>query len=322
VHNLDLVLQKYLKAFSRLKRGGTKYGLAPHKPILLLSIIELFDQGLVTDNAIPVNADLVGTFKENWLVLVSTGHQADFTQPFYYLQNEKLGGIPYWYLMPYAGCQINSHIASVTTLAKVCAYGYFSADLYLILLDPSHRLELKQCLLHTYFPHYIASFDLEKTKHTGYYQEQMLDVLNESEPLYRRIINHTEEDVFVRNGLFKKFVPKLYNNQCSFTGMKINSTFNYNFIDACHIVPFSHSHNDKIVNGLALCPNMHRAFDRGLLSIDSDYSILVSKHIHEDDNHPYSFQRLAGKEVRLPEKSIHYPDQAALAWHRDNIFKG
>jgi putative restriction endonuclease len=91
-----------------------------------------------------VNVDLVATFKENWLLLVTTNHQADFTQPFYYLQNEKLGGTAFWYLQPYPGFQINSQIKSVTTIAKVCDYGYFSADLYLLLLDSSSRLQLKQ----------------------------------------------------------------------------------------------------------------------------------------------------------------------------------
>jgi putative restriction endonuclease len=277
---------------------------------------------LVTDNAIRLDADLVGTFKENWLLLVTTGHQAGFTQPFYYLQNERGSGIGYWHLQPYSVCQINAHIKSVTTLAKVCAYGFFSADLYLLMLDPFYRLQLNQCLLNTYFTQYQVTFDSEKSQNRGYYQDQLLDVLNESEPTYRRISINTEEDVFVRNGLFKKFVPKLYHNQCSFSGMKINSTFNYNFIDACHIVPFSHSHNDKIVNGIALCPNMHRAFDRGLVSINPDYCILVSKHVHEDEDHPYGFRNFAGKEVILPEKSIHYPDQDALAWHRENIIKG
>jgi putative restriction endonuclease len=313
---------KYLKAFSHLKRGGTKYGLAPHKPILLISIIELFEKGLVIDNTIRVNADLVGTFKENWQLLVPTMHQADFTQPFYYLQSEKAGGTPYWFLQPNIGCQINAHIKSVTTLSKVCAYGYFSEELFLLLSDADHRLLLKQVLLDTYFADRKLDFGLEKTSGHGYYHEQVEDVLNEPEARYRRISIHTEEDVFVRNGLFKKLVPKVYRNQCSFTGMKISSTFNYNFIDACHIVPFSHSHNDKIVNGIALCPNMHRAFDRGFVSISSDYRIVVSKHIHEDKDHPYGLKQLEGREVILPEKKIHYPDLQAMAWHQQNIFKG
>lgn len=89
---LSQTLQKYTKAFTRLKRGGTKYGAAPHKPILLLSIIELIEKDVLSDNQIFVDAELVGTFKENWLLLVTTAHQEDFTQPFFYLQNERAGG--------------------------------------------------------------------------------------------------------------------------------------------------------------------------------------------------------------------------------------
>lgn len=45
----NITLQKYSQAFTRLKCGGTKYGLAPHKPVLLLSLIELFGKGFVTE---------------------------------------------------------------------------------------------------------------------------------------------------------------------------------------------------------------------------------------------------------------------------------
>lgn len=113
-------LQKYLKAFNRLNQGVTKYGPAPHKPVLLLSLIELIEKGLVTNNQFEVNADLVATFKENWLLLVPTMHQPDFTQPFYYLQSEKIEGQAYWKLQPNLGMQINAHIKSVTRYRRRC----------------------------------------------------------------------------------------------------------------------------------------------------------------------------------------------------------
>jgi putative restriction endonuclease len=317
-----MLLDEYLKAFGRLKRGGTKYGPAPHKPVLLISLIELFDKGLIVSNSVYINADLVGTFKENWLLLVSTAHQADFTQPFFYLQNELAGRKPYWFLQPNPGCQINAHIKSVNTLEQVCDYGFFSEDLFLLLSDSFSRMQLKQVLLDAYFPTNKLDYNREKSTNRGYFHDQIIDVLNEPEAIYKRVVINTEEDVFVRNGIFKKFVPKIYHNRCSFTGMQINTTFNYNFIDACHIVPFSESHNDKIVNGIALCPNMHRAFDRGLLSIDADFRILVSRHIQENENHPYGLKQLEGREINLPAKENHYPDLSALAWHRGRVFKG
>ncbi|WP_028296296.1 HNH endonuclease [Olivibacter sitiensis] len=100
------------------------------------------------------------------------------------------------------------------------------------------------------------------------------------------------------------------------------SAFGHSFVDACHIMPFSHSHDDRVSNGLALCPNMHRAFDRGLLSVDGEYRILVSPHVREDESHAYSLAQLAGKRMLLPTKLQYWPRQEGLEWHREEVFKG
>jgi putative restriction endonuclease len=57
----------------------------------------------------------------------------------------------------------------------------------------------------------------------------------------------------------------------------VDATINVTMVDACHIVPFSISYDDTITNGLALCPNLHRAFDRGLIAISDDYRVVVSE---------------------------------------------
>ncbi|WP_256009101.1 HNH endonuclease [Desertivirga xinjiangensis] len=147
-------------------------------------------------------------------------------------------------------------------------------------------------------------------------------LLNEPLAQYKPVNIETEEDVFVRGGLFKKLVPKVYDSTCSFTGMRIESTFGYNFIDACHIVPFSVSQDDKVNNGIALCPNLHRAFDRGLISVDHSYRLMVSAHVAEVEDHPYSLKQLEGRKIRLPFNSRYYPSPENLDWHRREVFKG
>jgi putative restriction endonuclease len=47
-------------------------------------------------------------------------------------------------------------------------------------------------------------------------------------------------------------------------------------VDACHIIPFSISHDDTIRNGICLSPNLHRAFDRGLFTLTNDLEVKVS----------------------------------------------
>lgn len=321
LNNLEQILNKYLNAFARLKRGNTAYGKAPHKPVLLLSIFELVEKGLVERNAFKVNAELVAIFKENWQLLVPTLHQADFTQPFYYLQSEKIAGNQIWFLQPYPGCQINAHIKSVNTLSAVCAFGYLADDLFSLLTNRDARITLKNSILDNYFSEFKHGFLNSKESGEGYLNDQIFDVLNEPESKFKRISIHTEEDVFVRDGLFKQLVPKVYNNRCSFTGMQLTSTFNYSFVDACHIIPFSFSHNDKVNNGIALCPNLHRAFDRGLVSLTDDYRILVSSHVIEDEKHPYGLNKLRGEAIFLPTNNNHHPDSESIIRHRQNIYK-
>ncbi|WP_207535324.1 HNH endonuclease [Desertivirga arenae] len=315
-------LNNFLSKLKRLNRASTPYGKAPHKPVLLISIIDLIEQGLVTDNRIYVTPELVAMFQENWRLLVNTPHQPDFTQPFYYMQSEKIDGEQIWFLQAKLGYQINAHIKSVVRLAEVLEYAYFSPTLYLLLSDSVSRNIIKTVLIDTYFPTTRQHYILSKEKGEGYIHDLENYLLNEPEAQYKTVKIESEEDLYVRGGMFKKLVPRVYDSTCSFTGMRLESTFGYNFIDACHIVPFSISGDDKINNGIALCPNLHRAFDRGLVSINSSYGILVSSQISEVEAHPYSLAQLNERKIRLPFGPRYYPSQENLEWHRENIFKG
>ncbi|SEO15326.1 putative restriction endonuclease [bacterium A37T11] len=164
-------MDHYAYAFTHLKRAPTRYGAAPHKPVLLLSLLELVGKGAVGGNRFAVNAELVGTFKENWELLVTTPHQADFTQPFYYLQSDKAGGEPFWFLIPHPGCQINAHIKSVQRLHEVLDYGCFSEELFVLLCQPENREYLQQLLLNTYLPHTEQAFRQHKAVGDGYLKQ-------------------------------------------------------------------------------------------------------------------------------------------------------
>lgn len=76
-----------------------------------------------------------------------------------------------------------------------------------------------------------------------------------------------QEEVFARGGIFKREIPKIYDNTCAISGTRVDALLSISMVDACHIVPFSEGYDDTLVNGIALRPNLHRAFDRGLISI-------------------------------------------------------
>lgn len=315
-------LSIYIKALTSVKRGSTRYGLAPHKPVLLLTFLEMAQRGLLAGNRVTVSADLVGLFQENWRLLVTTLHQADFNQPFYYLQNDKVQGHGFWFLLPRKGMSIHGHIKSISTLISHLDHGYFDPNLYQLMCDPYTNHLLRTALLDRYFPERSQAYLVSKSLNQSYLKEIEDYILHDAADPTKTLVLREEEEVYVRQGYFKKYIPQIYKDTCCVSGMKLVSTHGYAMIDACHIVPFGVSQNDRITNGLALCPNAHRAFDRGLLSIGSDYTVLVSPYIHEAEDHPYSLGNLKGKKIILPEREDYLPSQSNLQWHRENVFKG
>ena len=81
------------------------------------------------------------------------------------------------------------------------------------------------------------------------------------------------------------------------------------------IVPFAESYDDTITNGIALCPNMHRAFDRGLISLDENYKVLMSDMFAENYS-SYNLHQFEKKEITLPNNSKYYPSLENLGKHR------
>ncbi|QCR22339.1 HNH endonuclease [Pontibacter sp. SGAir0037] len=309
-------LPTYLKKLTHLRQGVTKYGKAPHKPILLLTFIELFEKGEITANKVYISPELVALFKEIFALLVKTAHKADFFFPFYHLSGEG-----FWTIRTRLGVPLQVYIGNFNKLHEAVDYGCFSEELYALLHRKEHRDVLKTALLDRYFPDTKNSY--LAIKQGSYIQNLQRYLLNESTASYALPESAAnEEELFIRGGLFKKLVPQVYNHTCCMSGMRLVSSHGYSMIDACHIVPFSLSKDDKVNNGLALCPNLHRAFDRGLVSVSEKLRILVSDAIAEDLTNAYALLHLRGKTLTLPFGEKHFPSAANLAWHREQVFKG
>ncbi len=70
---MNEALNKYVKKFRKL-RVDRSHGVAPHKPILLLSIIQAYELSILIDEHIYISTELVALFKNNWSAFVSTNH--------------------------------------------------------------------------------------------------------------------------------------------------------------------------------------------------------------------------------------------------------
>ncbi|WP_080241414.1 HNH endonuclease [Spirosoma rigui] len=311
-------LSLYARKFITLKQGGTKYGKAPHKPIFLLTLIELIEQQLITANRVVISPELVATFKENFALLVNAPNKDDFTQPFFYLKNEG-----FWFLKPNPGFLLDTYIRSVQTLSDRLDYAFFADDLYALLIDASARLQLKTLLLDTYFSATKAAYEQVKNAGRSYVQEVENYLLNERDMRYELTLPVADEETrFVRGGLFKKLVPKVYDFTCAISGMKVISSDGLSLVEACHIVPISVSGDDRVTNGIALCPNLHTAFDKGMIGVDERLRVVVSPSLADNMASSYNLKQFHGQPLRLPFGEVHYPEKEHFRWHLRERFRG
>lgn len=258
-------------------------------------------------------------------MLVTTNHECRISYPFYHLKSEK-----FWTLIPKSGFDdvnaLGSLVKSFSNLNAAIECAVLQEELFALMIDPKFNQFLTQFLLDTYFPETKSNFFQEATGQLKIFSEIESKILNEPSEAYRielkqLIEQKNEEEIFLRGSLFKREIPKIYDNTCCISGMKISSTVNVSMIDACHIVPFSVSYDDTITNGIALCPNLHRAFDRGLIAIDADYKVIVSEVFIEDET-SYGIRVFEGKKINLPKQTGYYPLKENFEWHLNHTFKG
>ena len=296
--------------------GGVKLE-SPYKPALLLAVMEGIEENVIRDNRIEITPELIVAFKA-YCQLLSPGPEyraRPFQLPFFHLRSSG-----FWHLLARPGCELvltsSKSVRSFGHLRDVIAYASLDAPLWDLLLQPVAREELRQALLARYFPltrHYFRpQAGQEKLDELGRL------MLEEPAAVYNQVVDVADEtEVLVRSAVFGREVLRAYESTCAVSGLQLLSTTGAApLLDACHIVPWSVSHDDTIGNGLSLCPNLHRAFDRHLFWIDSDYRVRVADGFGELGGHDYGVQRFNGAQLRLPKVRTWWPRVENLAAQR------
>lgn len=140
----------------------------------------------------------------------------------------------------------------------------------------------------------------------------------EARPFERPIVEMMVARPF-RDAAFAVSVKTAYANTCAMTGLQIINGGGRAEVQAAHIRPVAAGGSDSVRNGLALSGTLHWMFDRGLVSVDDDFSILFAT-----GGMPDAITRLLRENHKLavPEWSEMCPHPAHLRYHRENIFKG
>ena len=123
-----------------------------------------------------------------------------------------------------------------------------------------------------------------------------------------------------RDAAFAAAVKSAYDDTCAVTGLRIINGGGRSEVQAAHIRPVAKSGPDSVRNGIALSGTAHWMFDRGMLSVGDDYSILLAK-----GRVPDTVARLINpdRKLRLPVSRPELkPHAQFLRYHREYVFKG
>ena len=160
----------------------------------------------------------------------------------------------------------------------------------------------------------LATMDLS----TGHaVAEQLDDVLQNVQD---RAI--TASQARVRSDLFRTAVVGAYGSKCAISDLGLRYTEGTETprheVEAAHIIPIARGGRDRVQNGLALNRSIHWAFDLGMLWVDDNLRIAVTKAV-ESDRRNLWLRQFRSRPLAIPANPQHRPSHDALRWHARNV---
>ena len=289
--------QYWLHKLATLRIDRARGNPAPHKPLLLLVILEMAEEGEITSRELLLSPDLAFRFSVFWSVVARRRRQPpEVRLPFHHL-----GSSGIW--LPLTADGKPSPDKKLTTIIRL------DPSFFECLADYKFRDRARRMLIETE-PYFHPE---EKVAlHSMLQMKPAASEIREDKELYK---------VSVQTGRDARFrievVVLAYKHTCALTGYRMTTLEMESIVDAAHIYQFHDSRNNDPRNGMALTKNAHWQFDRGLWSLNDDYRVLVNREKFIEDGVPG--QRLTdfkGRKIFLPGDPKYWPEQTYLDWHR------
>jgi putative restriction endonuclease len=283
-------------------------GVAPHKPLMLLTVIDLIESGDIPDGWVKFDVRLVSRFRDYWeLVLERQRNQPDIPMPFHALGGDR---DKIWERFTADG---EPSLAKATT--RLCS---LDPDLFACLQDADFRREARRALVGIYF--------------TPTEQVMLCARLGLPAPNTDAIAAlRSDAATFKasqkkgRDSRFKSDVLGSYYFTCALTGYRLD-TETSSIVQAAHIHQHAVSGNDNPCNGLALTPDAHWMFDAGLWTVvpkGDDLLILVATgRYSETSPHGRLLSGFHKQPLNFHSHARLRPSPEHLAWHQRDKFLG
>ncbi|MCR5381803.1 MAG: hypothetical protein K6G44_12540, partial [Lentisphaeria bacterium] len=129
-------LLHYCGVFQSLNRNRSLGTCAPHKVVLLLAMLELFEEGVYTHNCIAPTQELQQHFEGIWKSCIVSGHHCNMAYPFYHLRQDG-----FWQLVP--DYQLANSSPTLGQLRDEGVHAQLKTDLFMLCQTSDGRQQLR-----------------------------------------------------------------------------------------------------------------------------------------------------------------------------------
>jgi len=306
LHQMDTGA-KWIGRLCNLNTAKTaERGCAPHKPLLMLSIIDMIEDGSIVTPWISYSPELFFRFQCYWAIVYDRQrNRPDMRLPFHALGGKR---DRIW------TCHMEDGKPSLSKeTSRLC---HLDGSLWNCIQEEVFRKEARLRLITTYFR---PAEQIALCARLGLTEPSSDEIqeIRQSADTYKDSLKKG------RDSKFRSDVLLNYRFTCALTGYSLN-TSKENLVEAAHIYQHAVSGNNDPRNGLALTPDAHWTFDRGLWTAEphgDDFVVIVAMDRFKDSS-PYG-QSLCNhheKPLFLSEETSLRPNPKYFAWHRKNCF--
>lgn len=305
-----MALLDQLEKLYNLRRDRSSGYEKPYKPALLLSLIDLVERGDFAKNRILLTDELIARYAEYLRVVGGPADNARIEYPFWHLCGDGIWMLFDANAQPLYRPGVNGDQSpSVKRIRANLGHAAFDPELFSYVSRPVDREHIRNALIARYFPNQAPLL-------RALVAEYLAGPAVAEEPA-----GFSTDPI--RSAAFAKVVKEVYDYRCAASGMRFRFG-DLTIVDACHLIPFSQSHNDHPTNGIALSKNHHWAFDRHLIAPrfnETGLAWTVSPLLDDRIEGHRELLDLEGRSVLLPKERKFHPNEVAVAWRMERLLR-
>lgn len=287
--------------------------LAPHKPFLLLSILDGIHIGWIDRPKIRLSQDLIETFFRYWNQIMGKERNTTIALPFFHMKSE-----PFWALQYNDGAKPYTNSPSLGGLLIRIAYAKIDDQLFQMMIDEEGRQIITGAILNYYFSEEVRDriASIHQINIGAYqYVHQLEQMVAEPFEKYHTDSNSNHYSFQKRQQRQYGFgikVRRSYEHRCAICRARVRTPNGESLVEGAHIIPWNESKNDDPRNGLALCKTHHWMFDSYLLTVKPNFQIKLSAWLKKKGEEIERTLEWDRKEILLPEQKRFRPSAEAL----------